>query len=90
MVIPFLIVLAAAAGWTVARQSRKWAMIVAILLCYHVVSSLHSFPNYLPYSNEAFGGPSNTYKVLADANVGWSGGLKTLANYVNDHRITHC
>jgi hypothetical protein len=46
--------------------------------------------NYLPYSNEIFGGPQNTYRVLDDSNVGWGGGLKALAAYVKEHRITNC
>jgi len=87
---PFLIVLAGAVAWTLLRQSRGWAVVVVALLAFHVVSSLHTYPNYLPYSNEAFGGPSNTYRVVSDANVGWESGLKNLANYTNSHHITQC
>jgi tetratricopeptide (TPR) repeat protein len=55
-----------------------------------VASSLHAYPNYLPYSNEAFGGPSRTYRVLADSNVGWAGGLKALDAYLVSHNIKQC
>ncbi len=87
---PFLIVLAAAVAWTLIRKSRAWAVVAVALIAFHVLSSLHTYPNYLPYSNEAFGGPSNTYKVLSDANVGWESGLRTLATYLNSHNITQC
>ena len=87
---PFLVVLAGAVAWTLLRQSRTWATVAVALLAFHAVSSLHTYPNYLPYSNEAFGGPSNTYRVVSDANVGWEGGLKSLANYLSKHHITQC
>lgn len=89
-IYPFLIVVAAAAAWMFMRRSRGWAVAVSALLVLHAGSSLRAYPTYLPYSNEAWGGPSQTYKVLADANVGWSSGLLTLQRYTSEHGITHC
>jgi 4-amino-4-deoxy-L-arabinose transferase-like glycosyltransferase len=88
--IPFLIVLASAGAVSLARQSRGWVYAVAILLGLHVASSLFAFPNYLPYSNELFGGPNNTYRVLPDSNAGWGGGLKALHTYLSANHITQC
>ena len=87
---PFLILLAGAVGWTLLRQSRIWATVAVALVAFHVISSLHTYPNYLPYSNEAFGGTQNTYKIVSDANVGWEGGLKALASHINSHHIAQC
>ena len=87
---PFLIMLAGAVAWTLIRRSRAWAAVAVSLLVFHMASSLHAYPNYLPYSNEAFGGPSNTYRVVSDANVGWESGLKTLAAYLKSRNITQC
>ncbi len=89
-IMPFLIVLVAGATVALARQSRKWAWAVAVLLVLDVASSLHAFPNYLPYSNEAFGGPFRTYRVLADSNDGWGGGLKALHTSLAQRNITEC
>jgi tetratricopeptide (TPR) repeat protein len=89
-ILPFLIVLVAGAAAALFRQSRAWAWAVGILVVLDVASSLHAYPNYLPYSNEAFGGPSRTYRVLTDSNVGWGGGLKALGAYVASHNITQC
>ena len=88
--MPFLVVLAAAGAVSLARQSRGWAWAVSVLLALHVASSLHAFPNYLPYSNEFFGGPSRTYRVLSDSNVGWGGGLKALDAELTKRNITEC
>ena len=88
--MPFLTVLVAAGAASLARRSRTWAWAVSILLALHVASSLHAFPNYLPYSNELFGGPSSTYRVLSDSNVGWGGGLKALDADLTKRKITEC
>jgi len=89
-VMPFLILLAAAGAVSLARMSRPWAWAVSIILAFHVVSSLRAFPNYLPYSNEIFGGISKTHVVLSDSNVGWEGGLKALHSYIEQHNIRQC
>jgi 4-amino-4-deoxy-L-arabinose transferase-like glycosyltransferase len=89
-VYPFLIVLAGAAAWSLARRSRRWAYAVAIILLFDAFSSLRTFPNYLPYSNELWGGVDNTHKVLSDSNVGWGSGLKAVERYLADRHITHC
>lgn len=88
--LPFLILLAAAGAAMLLRQSRAWAGVVTALLVLHAASSLHAFPNYLPYSNEAFGGVNNTWRVLSDSNVGWGGGLKALHADVARRGITQC
>ena len=89
-IMPFLIVLAAVGAVSLARKSRAWAWAVAVLLALHIGSSLHAFPNYLPYSNEVFGGPSQTHRVLSDSNAGWGGGLKALHADLERRHITQC
>src|SRR4051812_7129524 len=89
-VYPFCILLAAAAGRRIAARSRPLAAAVAGLLVLAVVSSARSFPDYLAYSNEAFGGPSNTYRVVTDANADWGQGLKWAKEYLNSNHISDC
>jgi hypothetical protein len=69
----------AAAGVVVLR--RRWTHIVAtVLVVLAAVSSLRTFPYYLPYSNEAFGGPAATHLRLHDSNVDWGQDLGRLAD----------
>jgi 4-amino-4-deoxy-L-arabinose transferase-like glycosyltransferase len=89
-VFPFAMVLAAAGAVTLARRSRAWGYAVAVFLVLHVASSAKAFPNYLPYSNEFFGGVSGTYRVLSDSNVGWAGGLKALRAHLEENHIKEC
>jgi hypothetical protein len=59
----------------------QWARVAtAVLVLFVAVSSARTFPYYLPYSNEAFGGPSKTYLRLADSNVDWGQDLGRLAD----------
>jgi 4-amino-4-deoxy-L-arabinose transferase-like glycosyltransferase len=89
-VFPFLLVLVAAGAVNLARRSRPRTWAAGILLFAHAASSLHAAPNYLPYSNEAFGGPSRTWRALADSNVGWAGGLKALKANLEERNIKDC
>jgi dolichyl-phosphate-mannose-protein mannosyltransferase len=72
--------LAVAAAGVVALR-RRWAHIaVAVLVAVTAISSLLTFPYYLPYSNEAFGGPAKTHLRLHDSNVDWGQDLGRLAD----------
>ncbi|RFS84258.1 phospholipid carrier-dependent glycosyltransferase [Actinomadura spongiicola] len=73
----------AAAGAT--RLRGRWVPAVAgALLLFVAVSSLRAYPFYLPYSNEAFGGPSKTRLRLHDSNVDWGQDLGRLAGRLRD------
>lgn len=89
-VFPFLIVLAAAGAWNLAQRGRGYGVLIACLVAFHVVSSIRAFPDYIPYSNEVWGGPAKTYEVLSDSNVDWSQGLNAMRNYIDRNKIGDC
>jgi tetratricopeptide (TPR) repeat protein len=93
-VYPLLLILAAYAAWELAHSSKTrgnvWLYVVSALVLFHVVSCAHAFPNYLPYANEIWGGPANTYKVLSDSNVDWGQQLKLTKKYLDEHGISDC
>ncbi|WP_405737315.1 phospholipid carrier-dependent glycosyltransferase [Streptomyces sp. NBC_01537] len=75
----------AAAGVTAVRRRRRWGRVAAAgLVAFVAVSSLLTFPYYLPYSNEAFGGPSKTHLRLHDSNVDWGQDLGRLADRLKE------
>ncbi|RSM52779.1 phospholipid carrier-dependent glycosyltransferase [Actinoplanes sp. ATCC 53533] len=77
----FLPVFLAVAAGMVLTVRWRWAHIGAAALALFVaVSSLRTFPYYLPYSNEAFGGPAATHRYLHDSNVDWGQDLGRLAD----------
>ncbi len=87
---PLAIILTAGGVTALTRESRPWQGIVAFLLCFQAFTSLHAFPNYLAYSNEAFGGPTNTYKYLTDSSVDWVEQLVAVKAYVQQNNIRDC
>jgi tetratricopeptide (TPR) repeat protein len=89
-IYPFCIVLAAAAAFAFASRSRAGTIAVAALVLFAAVSSLHAFPYYLPYANEAFGGPSRSYLKMSDSNGDWAQGLKFTKKYLDQNHISDC
>lgn len=81
----FLPLFLAVAASAVVTFRRRWAYAVtAALVLFVAVSSLRTYPYYLPYSNEAFGGPSKTHLRLHDSNVDWGQDLGRLADRLDE------
>ncbi|MFJ5262295.1 glycosyltransferase family 39 protein [Streptomyces sp. NPDC088387] len=81
--------LAVAAGCVPAVRGRwpapaVWAPAVWVLVAFAAVSSLRTYPYYLPYGNEAFGGPAATHQHLHDSNVDWGQDLGRLADRLRE------
>jgi 4-amino-4-deoxy-L-arabinose transferase-like glycosyltransferase len=85
---PFLIIAAAAGCVYLARRYRWGGAVLVCLLVLHAASSLHSFPNYPSYANEAWGGPRNLYKRLPLTDLGES--LWQVSKYMEQHPNTPC
>ncbi|WP_128374848.1 phospholipid carrier-dependent glycosyltransferase [Streptomyces cavernae] len=65
--------------------ARRWAYpATAALILFVAVSSLRTYPYYIPYSNEAFGGTAKTRLRLHDSNVDWGQDLGRLADRLDD------
>ena len=89
-VFPFVILIAAAGAWQLCRRKPTAKYVVAVLLVMHAASSLASFPNYIPYSNEFFGGTSRTYRVLGESNVDWGQSSKAIRDYAQQNAVKDC
>ena len=91
LVFIFLLVLAGGTAWKLIRSDRRWAWAIAILLLFHVVSSLHAFPtSYIAYANELWGGPTNIHKYLTDSTTDWGQQLKAVKRYIDRRGIQQC
>ncbi|MEU9151162.1 glycosyltransferase family 39 protein [Streptomyces sp. NPDC048417] len=81
----FMPMFLAVGGASVLAVRWRWSRPVGgALLLFVAVSSLRTFPFYLPYSNEAFGGPAKTYLRLHDSNVDWGQDLGRLADRLRE------
>ncbi|GAA2453674.1 phospholipid carrier-dependent glycosyltransferase [Actinomadura vinacea] len=82
--VPLFLAVAAAGVLALRRRWRWTPVAAAALLAFVAASSLRTFPYYLPYSNEAFGGPSKTHLRLHDSNVDWGQDLGRLADRLRE------
>ena len=71
-------------------RGRRWLYICGIALAAHILSSLLAFPNYIPYANEAWGGPANVHNLLTDANVDWGQQLYHVRQWQDRHPTEEC
>jgi hypothetical protein len=86
----FCCVLAGAGLSALIQHNHRWLYPVAALLLFQIATTLHASPNYIAYSNEAWGGPTHTYRYLSDSNTDWGQQLLATSAYLRDHHITHC
>lgn len=86
----FLSVLIGGAAWAFIRHDRRWAYAIAALMLFHAVSSWRTFPTYMAYSNELWGGPSQTYRYLSDSNADWGQQLKATKRYLDQRGVRGC
>ena len=89
-IYPFCIVLASAAAASLFTRSAFGRLGVTALMILTVISSLHSYPNFLAYSNELAGGPAHTYQLFTDSNADWGQGLKWTKSYLDQHPDKDC
>lgn len=85
--LPIFLAVAAAAVTAVRWQpgrARYARLGVLTLVALVAISSIRAFPFYLPYANEAFGGPARTYQHLHDSNVDWGQDLPRLADRLRE------
>jgi hypothetical protein len=91
LVFIFVLILAGGAAWSLIRKDRRWAWPIAVLILFHVISSLRAFPtSYIPYANELWGGPANIHKYLTDSTTDWGQQLKGVKHYVDQRGIKQC
>jgi hypothetical protein len=86
----FCCVLAGAGLSALIDHNRRWLYPVAAILLFQIATTLHAAPNYIPYSNEAWGGPTHTYRYLSDSNTDWAQQLIATSAYLRQHHIQHC
>jgi hypothetical protein len=86
----FCCVLAAAGAVAWMRRGRAWAGVVGLLLVMHVATTLRAEPNYMAYSNEAWGGPAQTYRYLSDSNTDWAQQLVATGEYLKQRGVKQC
>lgn len=86
----FLAVVIAGAVAGLIKRDRRWLYAAVALLVFQAVSVTRAFPDYIGYSNEAFGGPKNTWRYISDSSVDWAQQLHAVKRYTDEHQIHNC
>ena len=86
----FLAVLIGGASAKLIAENRRWLYAVVVLLLFQAISVVRTYPAYLAYSNELWGGPSQTHNYLSDSNADWGQQLKSTKRYLDQHGIKDC
>jgi hypothetical protein len=85
---------AGAAALIRAQQTQKnrerWTLAIIALLIFHIATTVHASPNYISYANEAWGGPTQTYRYLSDSNTDWAQQLIAVSAELHARNIQHC
>ncbi|WP_353066716.1 phospholipid carrier-dependent glycosyltransferase [Tunturibacter psychrotolerans] len=89
-IYPFLYLVGGSALGVLISRDRRWIAVAGVLLVFQIVTSLRSFPGYIAYANEAWGGQRNVHRWLSDSNSDWGQQLKTASNYLRDRHVTEC
>jgi hypothetical protein len=89
-IYPFLYLVGGSALSVLIGRDRRWIAVAGVLLVFQIVTSLRSFPGYIAYANEAWGGQRNVHRWLSDSNSDWGQQLKTASDYLRDRHVTEC
>lgn len=75
------------AVWSIVLINRRWLALVAVLLMFQAISVARTYPAYMAYANELFGGPKEIHKYLSDSNTDWCQQLKGVKQYLDEKKI---
>lgn len=86
----FFSVLIGGAAWKLTQHNRRWAYAIVALLIFQAISTSRTYPAYLAYANELWGGPSQVHRLLSDSNADWGQQLKSVKRYLDQRGIKDC
>jgi 4-amino-4-deoxy-L-arabinose transferase-like glycosyltransferase len=86
----FLAIVIAGATSVLVKSRRYWLYAVLLLLLFQAISVTRTFPNYIGYANEAFGGPKNVWRYVSDSSADWAQQLHAVKRYTDARNIQRC
>jgi tetratricopeptide (TPR) repeat protein len=86
----FLAILCAGSISILIKSRRYWLYAVLLLLVFQAISVTRTFPNYIGYANEAFGGPKNVWRYLSDSSADWAQQLHAVKRYTDEQNVHNC
>jgi len=79
----FMFILAGAAVKALPRR-RWWTALIVALICWQGINAIRTYPDYIPYFNEAAGGPGAGIRYFADSDVDWGQELLAFRRFMEE------
>ncbi len=89
-VYPYFLLLAGFGLSVLWQRGRGWALALACLLACQGVAVARTAPDYIPFANAFWGGPTRAYDVLTFDSVEWGQSMKRIRTYVDRNGIEDC
>jgi len=89
-IFPFLYILGASVLSSLICRDKRWVFAALVLIIWQAISSARSFPGYMAYANELWGGPKDIHRYLSDSNSDWGQQLKSTSAYLKGRNVTDC
>ena len=86
----FFSVLIGGAASKLIQDNHRWIFPVIALLIFQAISTSRSYPAYIAYANELWGGPPRVHELLSDSNSDWGQQLKDVKHYLDQQNIKDC
>lgn len=83
-----IIAIAEAARELDGDRRRKVAIVIGLLLAWHVAENLRTYPGYIAYFNQFIGRKANADRFLIDSNLDWGQDLLRLRDWALANGIT--
>jgi hypothetical protein len=87
---PLVFLLIGAGSSRLIARREVWVFPVACLLLWHMTDSVLMFPNYMPYANIFWGGPTKTHLYFSDSATEWGQELKWTRRWTDNHHVKAC
>ncbi len=88
-VLPFAYILIARKITAYRKENPHRKTFVSVMIVtmavWLIIEAFVSYPYYISYFNQAFGGPKNGYHYVTDSNADWGQDIKRLQKYLNDN-----
>ncbi len=86
-VIPLVVVFIAIAGSRLWKRGAAGKAAILLPVIFNVFNCALIYPDYIPFFNEAWGGPSNGHKVIVATDFDWGQDLKRFKEYTVEHPL---
>jgi len=89
-VYPYCLLLAGFGLSALWRRGNAWRVALACLLAWQGAVVVRTAPDYIPFANAFWGGPTRAYGALPYDSAEWGQSLKRIRTYIVRNKVARC